>query len=114
MPKLLQTRPRRPMQRAARGPAIIVTIAIMSGIHFPTSNVQAQTPCQVAKLLASDGKAKDHFGWALDATGDVLAVGANYTGDLVTGGGSAYLFRRQASGWSEVSKVLPSKYSVGA
>jgi hypothetical protein len=55
-----------------------------------------------AKLVASDGKANDNFGFGVAAAGDTVVVGAG-KGD---GGGGAYIFQRPASGWSgEVSET---------
>jgi len=59
------------------------------------------------KLLASDGANSDVFGSSVALAGDVLFVGA--PGDDTVAGtdaGSAYLFLRSGSTWSEVQKLL--------
>jgi hypothetical protein len=61
-----------------------------------------------AKLVASEGKANDNFGFGVAAQGDTVVVGAG-RGD---GGGGAYVFQRPASGWSgqlsETAKLTAS------
>ncbi len=50
---------------------------------------------QTAKLVASDGRAGDRFGFAVAARGDLLLVGAPYANrDSVVNTGAAYLFFR--------------------
>ena len=61
-----------------------------------------------AKLVASDGKANDNFGFGVAAEGDTVVVGAG----RADGGGGAYVFQRPASGWSgqisETAKLTAS------
>lgn len=61
-----------------------------------------------AKLLASDGAAGDHFGVSVALSGDTLLVGADLDGDNGTWSGSAYVFERQGTQWTERQKLLPS------
>ena len=61
------------------------------------------------KLEASDGAADDIFGQAVSISGDTLVVGAYY--DDTTGGhnaGSAYVFVRSGTVWTEQQKLLAS------
>ncbi len=58
---------------------------------------------QVAKLLPSDGNARDWFGGAVSISGDTLVVGAD-SDDA----GSAYVFERAGGAWTQVAKLLPS------
>lgn len=65
------------------------------------------------KLLAGDGSNDDNFGWALDIDGDTAAVGAlgwNNTGNDYQG--AAYVFTRDAAGWTERAKLLRDDGSV--
>jgi hypothetical protein len=50
-------------------------------------------------LAASDGQADDMFGWSLSVSGDTLLVGSN--SEL----GSAYVFSREGSIWTERQKL---------
>jgi hypothetical protein len=64
---------------------------------------------QQAKLTASDGDVTDYFGGDVWLDGDRLAVGAS--GDDLPGGtdaGSAYIFSRSGTAWSEEAKVTAS------
>jgi hypothetical protein len=79
------------------------------------------TQCaQRQKLLANDGEAGDGFGGGVDLANGVLVVGAPWA-DWVPGdpeeapskqnhraGGSAYLFVRSGSTWTEQQKLHPS------
>ena len=61
---------------------------------------------QIAKLLANDGVAGDHFGWSVAIIGRTVIVGAVFDGD---GGnffaGSAYLFDTITG--QQIAKLLP-------
>ena len=57
------------------------------------------------KLLASDGASFDRFGWSVSITGDYVIVGA--TGDD-NNKGSAYIFKRDGTTWTEAQKLLAS------
>jgi len=63
---------------------------------------------QQQKLLASDGAPDDRFGYSVAASGDTVVVGAH--GDDTTGSlsGSAYVFVRSGTTWTEQQKLLAS------
>jgi hypothetical protein len=81
----------------------------------------SETQCvQRQKLLANDGEQGDDFGGAIDLANGVLVIGAP-SADWVPGdpvkppseqnhraGGSAYLFVRSGSTWTEQQKLHPS------
>lgn len=60
------------------------------------------------KLSASDGAASDHFGWSVAVSDNVVAVGAR-DDDTVVGpdAGSAYLFTRSGTTWTQQQKLVP-------
>jgi len=60
---------------------------------------------QQAKLLASDGAAYDHFGCSVSVDGDTALVGA-YGGDQGNDSGSAYVFTRSGTTWTQQAKLL--------
>ena len=62
---------------------------------------------QVAKLLASDGAAKDQFGWDVAIDGDFAIVSSPWDDDLGDSSGAAYIFERGAGGTvrNEVAKL---------
>jgi len=64
---------------------------------------------EVAKLLASDGRAFDRFGTSVSLDGDRLAIGANLDDDDgMTNSGSAYVFERDTDGgWTQITKIHP-------
>ena len=63
-----------------------------------------------AKIQASDKQAGDAFGWsvAISADGNTLAVGAQSSDDVGSSSGSAYIFTRSGSTWTEQAKLLSS------
>ena len=67
---------------------------------------------QEAKLLPSDGAASDNFGVSVSISGDYAVVGAE--SDDVNGfhSGSAYVFKRTGSSWTQEAKLLPSDGAV--
>ncbi len=63
---------------------------------------------QQAKLLASDGAAGDRFGHAVAIDGDTAVVGARGNDDQGSLTGSAYVFTRSGSSWTQQAKLLPN------
>jgi len=63
---------------------------------------------QQQKLIASDGAAKDYFGYPVSISGDYAIVGA-FAGDgNVSNSGSAYIFKRNGETWSQQQKLTAS------
>jgi len=67
-----------------------------------------ETWSQQAKLVASDGAAADYFGWAVSISGDYALVVARYDDDKGTDSGSAYIFKRDGTSWSQQVKLTAS------
>ncbi len=63
---------------------------------------------QQAKLLASDGAAGDGFGRSIAIDGDTAIVNANGDDDNGESSGSAYIFTRSGSTWTQQDKLLAS------
>jgi hypothetical protein len=63
---------------------------------------------QQQKLTASDGTADDEFGVSVAITGETIVVGAHFA-DLPnnSAAGSAYIFRRSGTTWTETQKLIP-------
>jgi uncharacterized repeat protein (TIGR01451 family) len=61
------------------------------------------------KLLASDGSDVDYFGWAVSISGDTIMVGAFNDQP----GGSAYVFERSGTTWTEQQKILAADGMLG-
>ncbi len=69
---------------------------------------------QQQKINASDKEAKDYFGWSVSISGNYTIVGAPYE-DLssisnisTTDAGSAYIFNRSGTTWSQQQKINAS------
>jgi len=71
---------------------------------------------QQAQLTASDGEMDDHFGYSVSLSGDgtTALVGAHW-GRATPGlsAGSAYVFERSGSGWSQQAKLTASDGAQG-
>ncbi len=66
------------------------------------------------KLTPSDGTADDEFGNAVGITGEVIVVGSHFA-DLPgnSQAGSAYIYRRSGTVWSETQKLIPTPGTGG-
>jgi hypothetical protein len=65
---------------------------------------------QQAKLTASDSAAGDRFGLSVSISGDYAIVGANGDDSYK---GSAYIFKRGGTSWSEQSKLTALDGTAG-
>jgi len=65
------------------------------------------------KLLAADGAADDYFGMAVAIDGDTVVVGASWDDDKGDNSGSAYVFTRTASVWTQDQKFLAADGAAG-
>ena len=63
---------------------------------------------QQAKLLASDGTAGDSFGYAVSLDGNTALIGAISDDDNGVDSGSAYVFTRTGTTWTQQAKLLAS------
>jgi hypothetical protein len=61
-----------------------------------------------AKLIASDSTENDMFGQDVYISGNYAIVGAYANDDCGNNSGSAYIFKRNGSTWSEVYKFAPA------
>ncbi len=61
-----------------------------------------------ALLVAGDGVANDYFGGSVAVDGNTILVGASGNDDAGSKSGSAYLFTRSGSSWTEQSKLTAS------
>jgi len=71
------------------------------------------TWCQQAKLTASDGKDGDLFGTYVALDDNTLAVGAPRNDDAGDNAGSAYIFIRNGTSWSEEAKLIAGETTGG-
>ncbi len=63
---------------------------------------------QQQKLLASDGEAADQFGRQLSLSGEAALLGSRFDDDSGTDSGSAYVFVRCATSWTQHGKLTAS------
>jgi hypothetical protein len=65
------------------------------------------------KIVASDGRARDRYGYSVSVSGDVVVVGAFDDDDTGTGRGSAYVYRFDGSSWNEEQRFVASDAAGG-
>jgi len=63
---------------------------------------------QAVKLTASDAAAGDQFGYFVSIDGDTAIVGAINDDDAGTSSGSAYIFTRSGTEWTQAAKLTAS------
>lgn len=80
---------------------------INSGVAYVFVNT-AGAWTQQAKLVASDAALDDFFGIFVAIAGDTIVVGATQDDDAGTGSGSAYVFTRSGTTWTQQAKLAPS------
>ena len=66
-----------------------------------------------AKLTAADGGAGDEFGGKVALDGDIVVVGARNDGDKGADSGSAYVFSRSETAWSQQAKLTATDGAAG-
>ncbi len=77
---------------------------------FTTSD-GGSTWSQQQKLSPGDLASGDHFGYSVAIDGDTVIAGAQYNDDAGTNSGSAYIFTRSGSTWTEQQKLTASDAS---
>ena len=68
---------------------------------------------QQAKLLPADGATYNEFGALVSMSGDTALVGAYLDDDNGSNSGSAYIFVRIGTVWSQQAKLLPADGAAG-
>ncbi|MCX6671916.1 MAG: leucine-rich repeat protein, partial [Euryarchaeota archaeon] len=68
---------------------------------------------QQAKLLASDGRASDNFGFSVSLNGGAALIGACADNDNGQFSGSVYVFTRTGTTWTQQQKLLASDGASG-
>ncbi|MFO0914559.1 MAG: Ig-like domain-containing protein [Pirellulales bacterium] len=67
---------------------------------------------QRQKLTAADGQLGDQFGKTVDISGRWVVVGATEDDDAGLGAGSAYVFERIGTTWSQSAKLIGSRDTI--
>jgi len=68
---------------------------------------------QQAKLTATDAAAQDYFGFSVSIAGDYAIVGARFDDDGGEYSGSAYIFKRDGTSWTEQQKITAADAAAG-
>jgi len=86
----------------------LVSAAPPAGLSDADWQTLRKSFSQQLKLNASDGVAGDLFGSAVAVSGDTALVGANKDDDKGNNSGSAYVFVRHGTTWSQQAKLIVS------
>lgn len=81
------------------------------GIGLLAASTYGATINEGYKFVASDGAADDEFGYAIDMSNGIIAVGARNDDDNGINSGSVYLI--SASSGDQIAKLLPSDGAAG-
>jgi hypothetical protein len=68
---------------------------------------------QQAKLTAADAAANDLFGCSVSLSGDTALIGASLDDDGGSSSGSAYVFARSGTNWTQQAKLTAADASAG-
>ena len=99
-----------------------ITFTASDGVNLATTAASTFTlnfepnwalPVQQQKIQASDAQADDLFGWDVAIDGDTVVVGA-YVEDPnnISDAGSAYIFTRSGTSWTQQAKLIASDYQA--
>jgi len=86
---------------------VLVSILILGTLGL-SQNAYAPPFNEVAKLTASDAAVGDQFGTSVSISGDTAIVGAQGNDDAGSFSGSAYVFVRSGTTWTEQAKLTAS------
>ncbi|MCZ6661914.1 MAG: FG-GAP repeat protein, partial [Actinobacteria bacterium] len=93
--------------------AAVLAVAVGGLVAVGPSARAAVPSTQQAKLTASDGATFDLFGVSVAIFGATVVVGATLDDDAGEGSGSAYVFVRSGTTWSEEAKLTASDAAQG-
>ena len=68
---------------------------------------------QQQKLTATDASSQSFFGYSVSISGETAIVGTPYSNDVGSDSGSAYIFEREGTTWSQQSKLTASDADSG-
>jgi len=95
----------------AIGAPLDTLIGVDAGVTYVYRDVGGSLSLEV-QLAASDGQTGDDFGTSLALDGQRLVIGAPRDQTLNgIASGSAYVFEKQARGWTQTKKLVPSDAS---
>ena len=93
-------------------PLVAIPLALLAILLFLPAIVGA-APIEQAKLSASDGAAFDVFGTSVSVFGDTAVVGAPADDGNADSSGSAYVFIRSGTTWTEQARLTAGDGAEG-
>ena len=93
------------------GDSVVVGTSFIGKVYVFIRNGSSWS--EQAKLIASDAAIGDRFGYSVSISGDSIVVGADEDDDTASNSGSAYIFTRGGSSWSQQAKLNASDAASG-
>jgi hypothetical protein len=86
---------------------VLAIASVMLIVAMPTWSVSL---IEVAKIFAADGGEGDQFGYSVAVSGDTALIGVRFDDDDANGleSGSAYVFTRSGTTWSQQARLTAS------
>jgi hypothetical protein len=88
-------------------------VAQDSGSAYVFVRSGSDTWSQQAKLIPLDPDFEDEFGSTVALSGDTAAFGVDNADDLGANGGTAYVFTRTGTTWTQEAKIVPADGAAG-
>ena len=85
----------------------------VGSVYIYTTADNGATWTEQQKLTASNGAESDFFGWGLGLSGDLLVVGSHQQDTYGAGAGSAYVFKRTGSTWTQQQQLVGDDTAAG-
>lgn len=95
-------------QRSSRMAKLFLSLVCMLGLDATLSAEAIPSMVEVVKLTASDATQGDSFGYSVSISRDYAVIGAFLDDDSGVNSGSAYIFKRNGSGWLQQAKLTAS------
>jgi len=89
------------------GPFVGLLFPVALFGSLPTASAQDLVPVAQAQLVALDGQPFDELGRSVAVDGDTSVVGAPTDNGVAQDSGSAYVFVRSGTAWSQQAKLVP-------
>ena len=92
---------------------VLMTLAVLLPAVWVVGVSDAGTATEQGKLTSLDGAASDDFGQSVSIDGDTAVVGARKHDHSGTNSGSAYVFVRSGTSWTQQAELTASDGDAG-
>ncbi len=92
---------------------LLTVVAIASALVQASLSVRAASWVETVKLVGSDTEAFDNYGWSVSVSGATIFVGAPSEGEGFHPPGSAYIFEKSGTRWTQTTKLIGADTAPG-